>query len=255
VFLYPWEGATLIGTTDLDHTGDLNTEAGITQAEVDYLLEAVNDQFPSAKLTALDITATYAGVRPVVDHGSANASKAARDHVVMDEAGLVTVAGGKLTTFRLMAQDALAMAARHAGKAFVRNEDSLFTPGAALPAGWSAAVRHRLAARYGFSAQALSAGAHAADLEFIPGTQTLWLELAIAARSEAVVHLDDLLLRRTRLGILLPRGALEHEKRVRALCEPYLRWGDARWTEELTRYATLIAAHYRNPVLSPETRP
>jgi glycerol-3-phosphate dehydrogenase len=255
VFLYPWEGATLIGTTDLDHAGDLNSEAGITQPEVEYLLEAVNDQFPGAKLTAGDVTATYAGVRPVVDDGSANASKAARDHVVLDESGLITVAGGKLTTFRLMAQDALALAAHHAGKPFVRSEEALFTQGAALAPGWAAAVRHRLVGRYGFLARELCAGAHAADLEFIPGTLTLWLELAIAARCEAVVHLDDLLLRRTRLGILLPRGALEHEKRLRTLCEPHLQWGDARWSEELARYTALISAHYRNPVLHPETKP
>jgi glycerol-3-phosphate dehydrogenase len=247
VFLYPWEGATLIGTTDLDHTGDLHTEARITQAEVDYLLEAVNDQFPAAVLTPADVSATYAGVRPVVDDGKGDASKATRDHVVLDESGLITLTGGKLTTFRLMAQDALALAAPHAGKPFARDEAAMFTPAPALNPHWSAATRYRLAARYGYQAKVLAANASDADLQIIPGTNTLWLELAIAARSEAVVHLDDLLLRRTRLGLLLPRGGLDHLERIRALCAPHLPWDADQWLAELVRYRALIAAHYALP--------
>ena len=247
VFLYPWEGATLIGTTDLDHSTDVDQEASITPDEVDYLIEAVNDQFPAARLAWHDISACFAGVRPVVDDGRGDASQAARDHVVLDESGLITLAGGKLTTFRLMAQDALALAARRAGKAFVRSDDAIFTPVGRLNPRWSAALRHRLAARYGHLAPELSADALEADLQTIAGTDTLWLELLIAARCEAVLHLDDLLLRRTRLGILLPNGALEHLARIRATCEPHLQWGDALWATELARYRALITAHYQLP--------
>ncbi|MEI7535714.1 MAG: glycerol-3-phosphate dehydrogenase/oxidase [Comamonadaceae bacterium] len=252
VFFYPWEGSTLIGTTDLDHRGDLDVEASITRAEVNYLLEAVNDQFPGAALTPADVSACYAGVRPVVAQPEGAASKAARDHAVLDEAGLITVAGGKLTTFRLMAQDALALAAPHAGKPFARDDAVLFTPTSALNPHWSASVRHRLAARYGYLAQTLTSEACAADLQTIPGTDTLWLELSIAAQHEAVQHLDDLLLRRTRLGILLPRGGLDHLARIRELCEPHLQWGDAGWRIETARYQALIAAHYQLPSAKPE---
>ena len=247
VFFYPWEGATLIGTTDLDHHTDLDVEASITPQEVDYLIEAVNDQFPAAALSAADISACYAGVRPVVDDGAGTASKAARDHVVLDEAGLVTLTGGKLTTFRLMAQDALALAAAHAGQPFSRAAAPVFSPVGYMNPSWSAAVRHRLAARYGYRAQELAAHATHAQLQTIPGTHTLWLELALAAQFEAVVHLDDLLLRRTRLGILLARGGLDHLARIRGLCEPHLQWGEAGWATEIERYRTLIAAHYNLP--------
>jgi len=247
VFLYPWEGATLIGTTDLDHHEELELEASITQAEVDYLLEAVNDQFPAAALGAADISACYAGVRPVLDDGRAQASKAARDHAVLDESGLITLAGGKLTTFRLMAQDALALAAPHVGKPFARSDKPIFTPATELNPRWSAAVRHRLAARYGDQALDLCAGATQEQLQTISGSDTLWLELSIAARFEAVLHLDDLLLRRTRLGILLPRGGLDHLTRIRALCEPHLNWGSAQWDAEIERYRALIATHYSLP--------
>ena len=249
VFFYPWEGATLIGTTDLDHHADLDVEASITQTEVDYLIAAVNDQFPAAGLCAADVSACYAGVRPVVDDGSGTASQAARDHVVLDESGLITLTGGKLTTFRLMAQDALALAAPHVGRPFARDDAVMFTSVGELNPRWSASVRHRLAARYGYSAGELSRHASEADLQSIPGTHTLWLELAVAARHEAVVHLDDLLLRRTRLGILLPRGGLDHLARIHALCAPHLAWDEVRWHEEIKRYRALIAAHYALPGL------
>ena len=253
VFLYPWEGATLIGTTDLDHHEDLNAEASITQAEVDYLIEAVNDQFPAVAIKAADISACYAGVRPVVDDGVASTSKAARDHVVLDESGLITLAGGKLTTFRLMAQDALALAAPHAGKSFSRDGAVLFTPVGALNPGWNASVRHRLAARYGYRAPELSLHATDAELQFIPGSNTLWLELVLAAKFEAVVHLDDLLLRRTRLGLLMPRGGMDHLVSIRTLCEPHLPWDAVRWQAEISRYRAIVAAHYSLPETLPET--
>jgi glycerol-3-phosphate dehydrogenase len=247
VFLYPWEGATLIGTTDLDHREPLDAEARITAAEVDYLLDAVNDQFPATHLRAADVIACYAGVRPVLDDGQQDASKATRDHVVRDEAGLITLTGGKLTTFRPMAQDALALAAPHVGQPFARSDAPLFTPASPLDPRWSPAVRQRLQARYGSLASALCASANSDDLECIPGTQTLWIELPLAARHEAVEHLDDLLLRRTRLGILLAQGALEHLPRIRALCAPHLGWSDARWEAEIARYRELIHTHYQLP--------
>ena len=247
VFLYPWEGCTLIGTTDLDHLGNLDMEASITQAEVEYLIEAINDQFPGAALAPKDVSAAYAGVRPVVGDTKGDASKATRDHAVLDEAGLITVAGGKLTTFRLMAQDALALVAPHVGQPFSRDEETLFTAPTALNPHWSALVRHRLAARYGYRAQALAGNACDADLQTIPGTNTLWIELSIAAKYEAVQHLDDLLLRRTRLGILLPRGGMDHLARIRELCEPHLQWGNDAWVAQIARYQALITAHYQLP--------
>ncbi len=250
VFFYPWEGATLIGTTDLDHRANLNNEASITGEEVAYLLAAVNDQFPGLDLGPADVAACYAGVRPVVDEGGGDPSSAGRDHVVLDEAGMVTLTGGKLTTFRLMAQDALALAAPHIGQAFRRSDAVVFAPASTINPRWPAAVRHRLAARYGARAAQCSEDATADELETIPGTHTLWLELKIAATHEAIVHLDDLLLRRTRLGILLPRGGLDHEPRIRALCQPALGWDDTRWQQELERYREIITMHYSLPPLA-----
>ena len=247
VFFYPWEGITLVGTTDLDHRDDLQTEAGITKGEVDYLLSAVNDQFPGLVITSKDISATFAGVRPVIDDGSGDPSSAGRDHVVLDEAGMITLTGGKLTTFRLMAEDALALAAPHAGKTFARVDAPVFRPNSALSPRWQAATRFRLSARYGADAATLAQAATEADVEIVPGTTTMWLELAIAAQHEAIVHLDDLLLRRTRLGILLPRGGLDHLDRISATVRPILGWSEAHWQSEVERYREIIAMHYGLP--------
>ena len=247
VFFYPWEGVTLVGTTDLDHAGDMHNEASITAEEVTYLLAAVNDQFPGLAINANDIAATFAGVRPVIDDGSGDPSSAGRDHVVLDEAGMITLTGGKLTTFRLMAQDALALAAPHIGKNFTADDMAIFSPAVAMNPRWPAGVRHRLAARYGSAAAELAQAASDDDFDTVPGTTTLWIELAIAAKYEAIVHLDDLLLRRTRLGILLPRGGLDYLGRIRELSQSALAWNEEKWQAEITRYRSIIATHYGLP--------
>jgi len=247
VFFYPWEGALLVGTTDLDHRSPLEQEASITAAERDYLLAAVNSAFASARIGAADVQACYAGVRPVVADGHAQASQARREHVVRDEAGLITLTGGKLTTFRLMAQDALALAAAHVGRPFVRSPAPVLAPASPLPGRWGARRCQRLQARYGAQAGAWCANAPDELLDCVPGSDTLWLELALAARHESVQHLDDLLLRRTRLGLLLPQGALALLPQVRSLCAPLLDWDAARWRQEAQRYRALVAAHYQLP--------
>lgn len=250
VFFYPWEGATLVGTTDLDHRDGLEREAAITPDEVAYLLAAVNDQFPGLAIGPADVAASYAGVRPVLDDGTANPSAAGRDHVVLDEQGLISVTGGKLTTFRLMAEDALALAAGRLGKPFARDAGAVFRPAAKLDPRLPAALRQRLAARYGATAATVLAESADAECERLPGSDGYWLELRRAAQAEAVVHLDDLLLRRSRIGILLPEGGRALLPRIRALCQPALGWDDARWDAEEARYLALIANHYSLPPLA-----
>ena len=111
VFAYPWEGVTLVGTTDVDHGASLDLEPAITRGELDYLLAALHWQFPQLALGEDDVLATFAGVRPVIDSGQLDPSKEAREHALWLENGLLTVAGGKLTTFRVIALDALRRAA------------------------------------------------------------------------------------------------------------------------------------------------
>ena len=107
VFVIPWEGVSIVGTTDLDHDKQLDEEPHITSKEVRYLIAAVTHQFPSLDLTPEDVLSTFAGVRPVIGTGKANPSRESRDHAVWQEKGLLTVTGGKLTTFRQTAVKAI----------------------------------------------------------------------------------------------------------------------------------------------------
>ncbi len=251
VFAYPWEGATLVGTTDVDHGGGLAQEAAITRAELDYLMEALQAQFPQLALTESDVLATYAGVRPVIDSGQADPSKEGRDHAVWIEQGMLTVTGGKLTTFRVIALDALRHAQPllpgwHAGLDPAPVFGARCAPLRAPP-GLARAQRARLEGRYGAHAQALLDAAGPGELALVAGTETLWAELRWAARCEAVQHLEDLLLRRTRLGLLLRRGGEAHLARIRAICQGELGWGDERWDTSWHAYLALWDAHYSLP--------
>jgi glycerol-3-phosphate dehydrogenase len=247
VFAYPWQGRTLIGTTDLDHAANLDLEPAISPAEVAYLVAAVRYQFPAPRIDSVDTIATYAGVRPVIDAGTGDPSRASRDHAVWNERGLVTITGGKLTTFRPMAMDALAAAAPQLPPfdatlrpVFARApspQTELLTPTARL----------RLAGRYGAHAATLIERAAPGELTAIDGTGILWAELRWAAEHEAVVRLDDLLLRRTRLGLLTEDGGARHFERIGALCRPALSWDDARWASEVEAYRTRWNESYRVP--------
>jgi len=250
VMIFPWEGVTLVGTTDVDHHKTLNQEPCISPEETAYLLAAVESQFPSLGIGLGDVVAAFAGVRPVIGSGKEDPSEESRDHVVWVEDGLLTVTGGKMTTFRLIALDAL-KAVRHLlpdlpepdDKQPVLNPVDVALPGENLPE----TLRRRLLGRYGALAPALVAAAQPGELEIIPGTETAWAELRWAARAEAVVHLDDLLLRRVRLGILLPEGGAALLPRVRAICQEELGWDDGRWQTEETAYLALAGGCYSVP--------
>jgi glycerol-3-phosphate dehydrogenase len=251
VFIFPWEGIALVGTTDVDHDQQPGEEPRISPAEVAYLMAAVESQFPSLGLTLDDVIATFAGVRPVIGSGKADPSKEARDHVVWEEAGLLTVTGGKLTTFRRIALDTLkTVRDRLPDMPRPNNKLSVLNPVNVRLANvgpLDEPQRRRLLGRYGADAPALVALAAPGELEPIAETLTLWAELRWAARAEAVVHLDDLLLRRVRIGLLLPGGGEGLLPRIRAICQPELGWDDARWEAEQSAYLHLWHCCYSLP--------
>lgn len=252
VFIFPWEGVTLVGTTDVDHRSDMRTDATITPDEVAYLMMAIEFQFPELAIRLDDVIATYAGVRPVIDTGKKDPSKEGRDHAVWNEDGLITVTGGKLTTFRLIAMDALKHAAPllpnwqpdwHLKPVFSAfDSDDIAAPGD-MPR----LQKIRLRGRYGKQAADVLNHAAAGELDIIPGTETAWAELRWAARSEAVIHLEDLLLRRTRLGLQLREGGVAWMPRIRTICQPELGWTDQHWEDEEAAYLALWRRHYALP--------
>lgn len=259
VAIYPWEGATVVGTTDLDHEQPLNEEPVISGEETSYLLKLLDLVFPRLRLSLSDIISTYAGVRPIVGTGRKDPSKESRDHVVWNEDGLITVTGGKLTTFRLIAHDALERA-REVLEDMPELPRELSVLSEVDPAQLDAelervgvrldpASRQRLVGRYGSEAVALVAATvvPARELTLVPGTRTLWAELRWAARCEGVVHLEDLLLRRTRLGLLLRGGGLGVLPQIRKLVQPELGWSDSEWEQQVNRYREVWNTSYRVP--------
>jgi glycerol-3-phosphate dehydrogenase len=249
VFAYPWQGETLIGTTDLDHP-DLDNEPSISRTEVDYLLRSINAQFPSANLTDDDVLSTWAGVRPVIDSGKGLApSQESRDHLVLHEAGLISVTGGKLTTFRRIARDTLSHASEKlSGWRPVFDDEIL--PESFSPANIErvpSSQRMRLCSAFGSDLARLIDAASDEDLMLMPGTRTMAAELIWSAQHEQVLHLDDLLLRRTRLGLTQRAGGVHLLPDLRDKLCAALDWDAARWDQELIRYQTIIARSYSLP--------
>jgi glycerol-3-phosphate dehydrogenase len=243
VFALPWQGVTLVGNTDLDHDKNLNAEASITMEEVAYLLTFVAFQFPSLHIGREDILSTWSGVRPVIGTGKKDPSKEKRDHAIWVEEGLVSVSGGKLTTFRLIALDVLRrLASVVSGLDIEDARQPVFKPakikGSRFEKLESFATR-RLMGRYGSEAAAVVDCAGEGELSRIPGTNTLWAELRYGAREEHVVRLEDLLLRRTRVGLVLEKGGVGLFERIKAICQEEMGWSDLRWQEESRNYLAL----------------
>ncbi len=252
VITLTWEGRILMGTTDIDHQDGLSTEASISKKEVKYLLDALNFQFPEAKITEKDVISTMAGIRPVIDTGKTDPSKESRDHVIWLEDGLLTVTGGKLTTFRVIALDTLDKAQKILGNLpDLKQMQNVFDE----KVDWNTNhFRHlpdnsvkRLFGRYGNRAKELIGLSSDQNLQTIPDTETLWAEIEWAATNEMVVHLDDLMLRRTRIGLLLENGGTEYLPKIRQLCQKILGWTDQTWEEEENRYLNIWKNHYSLP--------
>ena len=161
-----------------------------------------------------------------------------------------------MTTFRLVALDALELAvSRLPSAAKISRKQPVLDPVAidlADAPTLDEETRRRLLGRYGADAAALVVAAHSGELEPIPGTTSLWAELRWAARAEGVVHLDDLLLRRVRVGLLTDAGGWPIMERIRDVAQSELGWDDARWGTEVQRYADLWRQSYSTPEGAPD---
>lgn len=252
VFIFPWEGATVVGNTDLDHKEEMDTEASMSTQELNYLLAAVENQFPENGITRDDIISSWSGVRPVIGSDKAkDPSKERRNHAVWVDEGLVTVSGGKLTTFRLIALDAVNAATGTLGELSVKEaSDAVFaTPDITAhdvntnDKPWAL----RLIGRYGNHAVTLMNTLDESECVKIEATEFCLAECRWAARNESVVHLDDLLLRRTRLGSLLWNGGESIFPQLEKICREELQWDTQRWQTELARYRDIWKRYYYLP--------
>jgi glycerol-3-phosphate dehydrogenase len=254
IFALPWLGRTLIGTTDNDYEGSLEHVAPAAE-DVDYLLAAVNEFFSSA-FTPADLTGAYAGVRPLISTGDPKKSVdiSRKAELYETSSGMITITGGKLTTWRRMAKLAVdRLVEREAREAPCRTHE--------IPLGQAIAAEElprvegvpedsyaALAARYGHAAkEALALAADRGELAqpIVPGLPDLLAEVALAARREQARSIGDVLLRRTRLGLLAahelaPGRAGEVSAPVRRVADVLageLGWSAARVVEEIERFA------------------
>lgn len=256
VFFIPHPEGVLVGTTDLFH--DESREGPLddprpTGDEIDYLLAACGSAFPDAAVGRGDVRGSFAGVRPVLDRGADDPSAASREEAIWHEEGLLSVAGGKLTTWRLTAEEAVDEALGHLPQRIAGRARPCATEGASLaglsppnlgerlarrPDGPEPPVASAMARRLGSLATvALELATGAADLRPLRDDVDLCrAELRAHLRFGAVVHLSDLLLRRVRLGMWRPDVAAELAGDVALVAAEELGWSADRVDEERERF-------------------
>jgi glycerol-3-phosphate dehydrogenase len=251
IFALPWLGHTLVGTTDNDYDGPLD-HVKPSAEDVAYLLEAINAFFATALGTA-DLTGAFAGVRPLISTGDPKKSVdiSRKAELYETSSGMITITGGKLTTWRRMAKMTVdRLVEREARDAPCRTHE--------IPLGQAIAPEElsrvggvpddsyvALAARYGHAAhQVLALAAERGELgqPIVPGQPDLLAEVALAARREQARSIGDVLLRRTRLGLiaareLLSNGHASPVERVGDVLTRELGWTPARRELELRRFA------------------
>jgi len=272
LFVIPWRSPTsitgddaagdhghwIVGTTDTEWNLDLAHPAA-SRTDIDYLLAQVN-QVLRTPLTHDDIEGVYAGLRPLLEGESEDNSALSREHAVTQHVpGLISVAGGKYTTYRVMARDAIDMAAR--------NLDRRVPPSCTERVPLLGAVghqprwnsRHRLAAeaklhvarvehllgRYGAQTDLLLeliAEQPALGEPVAHGGPYLAAEVVFATTHEGALHLDDVLTRRTRLSIETFHRGVDCAGEVARLMAGPLGWDDATVSEEIERYRLRVAA-------------
>ncbi|HKJ24507.1 MAG TPA: glycerol-3-phosphate dehydrogenase/oxidase [Myxococcota bacterium] len=262
LFLAPWHDLWLLGTTD-DFSDEVD-EPVVTIDEVHYLLDAANAAFPGVGLTTNDIVSVYAGVRPLVAPADAAAppSSVSREHQIYeDPSGLISAAGGKLTTHRAMGESLVdrvvralpAARRRAAGPSRTRSlplRDDAFD-GAALAAGLESrfgieALRAgHLVRQYGREAEALVAEAPAEQREAIGTSRYTWAEIPWCMRSECAVTLCDLLEHRVRMAYFAPGQGLPQLGEIARLAAEAAGWDDARVRSEADAYRATVRRRYQ----------
>jgi glycerol-3-phosphate dehydrogenase len=251
VFLIPHEGGVLVGTTDIFHDGDLD-DPRPTRAEVEYLRRTVARHFPHRPLGPEAVVGVFAGLRPILSSHSDDPGEVSREEEIWEEGGLLHVAGGKLTTWRPTAEEIVDRALRHLPDAVALRAGRCYTEGTPLAGVAPLDLAGRLTTLHDLSPEvaagmtlrlrerALWAPHLARDARelqpFEEGGDLTPAEVRVHLGYGAVLRLEDLLLRRARLGLWRPEAALRLAPRL----EPYFRetfdWDGRRWERELAAY-------------------
>jgi glycerol-3-phosphate dehydrogenase len=256
IFVVPWGDRVYVGTTDTDYDGPLDRPT-ITKADIAYLLDAVN-AFLNEPLRTSDILGTWAGLRPLVAsaHSERTADLSRRHKVTRSASGVVTVTGGKLTTYRRMAADTVDAVVDQLGDRKVKSRtkklplrgavgvEALSAPGAAARFGLDDAVLDHLAKRYGTEARTIAAMITADRSRAEPLIASLpyvRAEAVYAARYEMAQNLEDVLARRTRALLLARDECAAAADDVAALVAPELGWDHTESARQAEVFRALVA--------------
>ncbi len=261
LFVIPWGTHWIIGTTDTDWNLDLAHPAA-TKADIDYILDHVNTVL-ATPLTHDDIDGVYAGLRPLLAGESEETSKLSREHAVASPApGLVAIAGGKYTTYRVMAADAIDAAAEFVptrvapsitAKVPLVGADGYFalinqTEHVGSRNGLHPYRIRHLLDRYGSlidEVLALASEDGAAPDLLSPITEApvyLKVEAAYAAAAEGALHLEDILARRMRISIEYPHRGVDCAREVAEVVAPVLGWSAEDIDREVATYTARVEA-------------
>lgn len=241
IFVLPWLGQTLIGTTDTDHGGDV-VHVKPAEEDIAYLLDAVNGFFGTT-LTPDDLAGAYAGVRPLISTGDSGKSVdiSRKAELYETSSGMITITGGKLTTWRRMAKQTVDRIVERDGNDARCITHELPLGMAVAPADLVAApdwARDQLAGRYGHVAHDVLAVAPELAEAIVPGRPDLLAEVVYAARREQARTIGDVLLRRTRLALTAARSLTSPVlARVADVLADELGWDEQRRAREIEAFA------------------
>jgi glycerol-3-phosphate dehydrogenase len=270
MFVLPWGEFAYVGTTDTDYAGS-PAEVRAEAEDVRYLLDSANSIFPKAHLTTADVVSTWAGIRPLLApakgaDGRTAASATSREHEIWrDRGGLLNIAGGKLTTYRVMARQAVDAAVRalkqeHGVECGMSPTAHLPLPGdphgpwepfrarmvaESVAAGLGADTGEHLARAYGEDAEAVLALVHAdpvLGMRLMEGHPYVWAEVPHAVRAEMALTLEDVLIRRLHLFYEAADGGMHLAERMarRMAAEPGIGWTDAEVARQVDRYRAAV---------------
>jgi glycerol-3-phosphate dehydrogenase len=267
MFVLPWHRHTYVGTTDTDFAGDPG-DVRADAADVDYLLRSANSIFPEAKLTDADVVSTWAGVRPLLAPRSSGSteSETSREHEIWwDASGLLNIAGGKLTTYRVMASQVVDRAARRLRERWKVETGASPTEHLPLPGAphepWEAFDRrlrreaaalgldddtaYHLARAYGEDAEDILVAVRvdpSLGERIAPGHEYVWAEVRHAVRHEMAMTLEDVLIRRIHLFYEAADGGLSVARAVaeRMAGEPGIGWDAGEIDRQVELYARRV---------------
>ena len=256
LFLVPWipnyDGTyqyTYVGTTDTDYQGSID-DPQCTSVDINYVLKALNAAVMT-NISADDVTAVWSGLRPLVKSvngekiSSRTADLSRRHKVSKSKSGVITIAGGKLTTYRKMAQDTIDEALTQLQKSAKCKTKNLKLIGAttSTPKTNAKSAMH-LAARFGTEASLINemiAENPILGEQLIAGLPYLKAEAVFAVKYEMARTLDDILSRRTRARIINRRASVASARAVAELIAPLLNWGEQEINNQVLAYCDSCA--------------